>query len=272
MSIVLELQQSIHNKTASTSEVLLKAYTISRKLNLIDITEWVQNEMDGYEKKELPSYRKIQGIVEAFNPYHGWYPVRFENKEMKIIAETFYCNNSILEMETIDKNSKNGLIYLETSATRVMANDLETKVRIAISNFKIQNILGTVNNIILKWTLSLEEKGILGENMKFTKQEKEEAKTITIFNINGSNIKINNNSMDNSEKNSNFSELHQELGKLIEKLDQLEKNEISSLIIGLKEEQKKEKPNTQIIDIFLKALPAIPSVIEISEKITKLFK
>lgn len=274
MSMVLELQQSIYNKTASTSEVLLKAYTISRKLNLTDIAEWLQNEMNGYEKKEIPSYRIIIGTVEAFNPYYGWYPVIFENEKIKSRAEELYFNYSILQAEAIAKNAKEGIIYLTTGATELMVNELKTKVRLVIGDFKIKNVLETVNNTVLEWTLSLEEKGILGENMQFTKKEKDEAKAITIMNINGNNTKINNNSIDNSINNLNSSELHQELGRLITKLEQLEddcKDEISSLILGLKEEQKKEKPNKKMIELFLQGLPLISPIIDIGEKIRNLF-
>lgn len=199
MSMVLELQQSIYNKTASTSEVLLKAYTISRKLNLTDITELLKKEMEGYKERELPNYRIAIGIIEVFNPYNGWIPVIFKSREEQNQSEKIYFRDSILELETIMDNSKDGVIYLTTPATERLKNRLKTDVMIKTSKAKIQNILGRINNIILEWTLCLEERGILGENMQFTKKEKEEAKTVTIMNINGDNTKINNNSIDNSK-------------------------------------------------------------------------
>lgn len=98
--------------------------------------------------------------------------------------------------------------------------------------------------------------------------------TVTTININGDSARVNNNSIDNSINIFNSNELHQELGRLITKLEQLEddcKDEISSLILGLKEEQRKEKPNKKMIELFLQGLPLISPIIDIGEKIRNLF-
>lgn len=57
-----------------------------------------------------------------------------------------------------------------------------------ISKSSIMNIFSNVRQVILEWSLELEKQGILGENLVFTKQEKEVANhnpNITIGNFQG---------------------------------------------------------------------------------------
>ena len=54
-----------------------------------------------------------------------------------------------------------------------------------------------VKNKVLDWALELEEKGVIGEGVSFSAQEKAAAHTI-VFNINNSNIEQLNNMGNNN--------------------------------------------------------------------------
>lgn len=53
--------------------------------------------------------------------------------------------------------------------------NFNTKYKLVISPAQIYSILETVRNIILEWSLKLEEDGIVGEDMGFSEDEKEKA-------------------------------------------------------------------------------------------------
>ena len=64
--------------------LLRTAKTIATKLDLNDALVWIDRELNGYMDMsvgELPSYRRLHGTPQAFNPYRGWLPITFENPE-----------------------------------------------------------------------------------------------------------------------------------------------------------------------------------------------
>lgn len=190
MSLVLDLQKELYDNKISAEEALRKAYVISKKLNINDMNEWINNELNGYQNmKDIPNYRNITGTVEAYNPYHGWYPVKFVNLDVKEALSNIKLDFSISEMESIIKNSKTDIIYLDTRGTSYLVEKLNTKVRFQTSTHTFIGITNRVKNIILDWTLQLEEKGILVENFSFTNKEKEKGKEVSspIINIFGDN-------------------------------------------------------------------------------------
>ena len=79
------------------------------------------NELNGYpDNKVLPDYRKIRGISQCLNPYHGWLPITFVTKEseeywilwesikMVIIAT---INGASEESRTLDQRFTKPLLY-----------------------------------------------------------------------------------------------------------------------------------------------------------------
>ena len=57
MSIVLDLQKHIIENKKTPTELLREALLISTKLKLYDFRDWIDNELKGYENKNVPSYR-----------------------------------------------------------------------------------------------------------------------------------------------------------------------------------------------------------------------
>ena len=192
MSLVLELQKKILDGTISGIDALRKAYVISRKLAINDISEWLNNELNGYKDMDrIPEYRKINGVVEAFNPYYGWYPVVFDNLENKDLFSNLKIDNSLSELEKMIEMSETGFIYLNTAGTNILNDELRTKVRFQTSVSTFSKIIDIIKNMILEWTLKLEENGILGNGMIFSKEEKEKSQQIISINILGGNNIIN---------------------------------------------------------------------------------
>lgn len=182
-SIVLELQRDTLNKNISVSELLRKALVISKKLHLSEFQKWVENELNGYEKTDdVPEYRSIIGEVMGYNPYNGWIPLIFQDPEMGEIVSTRKTMQSIAQLEeltsTKDKNSQVHMPFPQNLQRKLSKGfGFETQVSLFADKSNLIKILDSVRNIILNWTLNLEEDGILGEGLTFNKKEKESAET-----------------------------------------------------------------------------------------------
>ncbi|MCB1143911.1 MAG: hypothetical protein KDK54_16795, partial [Leptospiraceae bacterium] len=78
-SLVFELQQELYNSNSRATNILRMAYIISRKLKVDDFEKWIHLELNGYiGQVTIPEYRKVYGQVVAWNPYHSWQYIVFE--------------------------------------------------------------------------------------------------------------------------------------------------------------------------------------------------
>ncbi len=198
-SIVIDLQDEITSSDCDVVNILRRAHVIAVKLGLADFDQWISYELNGYPDQEsCPDYRKIRGVLKAFNPYHGWISTLIPNVELeKAICEK-KVSNSISEIITLCKTAESGLISEFTGEQLELINhmfDSPMPMRYAlhISGASVLDIIEKVKNTVLEWTLKLEERGILGEGMRFSNEEKQTAKTLpqTVNNYYGATNIIN---------------------------------------------------------------------------------
>jgi hypothetical protein len=198
MDIVLELQQEALSKDADVESLLRKAYVIAKKLQLKDFEEWVKLEQNGYGEKRVPEYRYIQGQIKAQNPYYGWVPVvltaEIENKISSIPAK-----EPISGLIDLYKSDNGMLVFnLNSDINRTLSElvDFETVFCIQFGKNQIYRILSTVQNKILEWSLLLEENGIVGEGLTFTKADIMKAEQSKVINNYTNNFYANIDSLD----------------------------------------------------------------------------
>ena len=194
-SIVMELQHEAYSQETSVSVLIRKAYTVARKLGITEFVEWSEKEMNGYKDRgDLPQYRVVNGYLKAFNPYNGYIPAYFP-KEIDELLNNRAIFSSISEVEQyiVQGNENNGvMMYKFDSQTQMklmsMSNvDFEVSLHIPVTQFS--KIVDSVRNVLLEWTLKLEEEGILGENMTFNDEEKKAATHIpSVTNIIGTMV------------------------------------------------------------------------------------
>lgn len=190
-SIVRQLQEEAINPEISVSDLLRKAKLVSVKLDLKEFLEWINNELTGYMGKSqdvLPSYRIVSGAIMALNPYRGWIPVEFEDPKTARSLSRRAVAQPIAELEEIVKEKGSSTLFLSFSPEMkrkfMKAIDFEAEVSFKIGRSVIVGIIESVRNLILDWSLRLEKEGILGENLSFSKEEKEKAlESKTIYNI-----------------------------------------------------------------------------------------
>ena len=183
--IVLELQREALEQDGDILSLLRKAYLIAKKLQLNDFEQWVNKELKGYENDDnLPTYRCLYGEVKAWNPYHGWIPVVFP-EEYGFLNE-YKADDSIANLIDVYRNSDGHMAVVNFPAgINTMLNEtapFQTKYALFISVNQIFNIGESVRTAILEWSIALEENGIIGEGMQFSKEEKKIATTTPTIN------------------------------------------------------------------------------------------
>ena len=192
-SIVLELQEEIISKDCDVVSALRKAHIIAKKLNLDEFGSWVINELNGYKNKELvPDYRNVKGLLKGFNPYNGWIPIMIPDGKLDDMINNKRLNNPISELVDLYNNSNSELYMTFSGEILQSLNNMldipfEIQIALFINKTQVKKIIEQVKDNLLQWTLKLEEKGILGESMRFSKEEKNNAKAFgkTVNNFNG---------------------------------------------------------------------------------------
>jgi hypothetical protein len=178
-SVIIELQREALDKNIRVSDLLRKALVVAHKLKLTEFQEWIEKELYGY-KDEVPDYRIVTGKVRAWNPYNGWIPVIFDDpKEAEILSKRPH-GQSVAEIEELVRRSGSGttlhMPFPEGIRRKLcQGTGFQTEVSLFVDHTLLVRTLDAVRNIILNWALKLEEKGVLGEGMAFSENEKKAA-------------------------------------------------------------------------------------------------
>jgi len=188
-SAVIDLQEMAGDSSSDIVSVLMKAKTIAFKLDLSDITDWIELELRGYpSKSSVPDYRLGQGKLKAWNPFRGWIPVGFGNVSYEIYQQcsTFALLEPVAALKrTMDRDMGTLRLPVSRKLVHMMnADDPDAEVCWFFSAAILDQVFSTIRNKILEWALQLEKKGILGEGLIFSQHDKEEAKHVTITNNN----------------------------------------------------------------------------------------
>ncbi len=178
--IVLELQNDTMDDTKKVSYLLTKALVIARKLQLEDFANWCNKELEGYDHKdEKPSYRKINLIYKAWNPYRGFIPVVIQDKKFQETISEQDVDRSIHEIEEYASMSETTLKFsINPELQRIFSEmgNLQFEITAFVGRGQYIRICQQIRKLILDWTIELEKEGILGDDLEFTTTEKEKAK------------------------------------------------------------------------------------------------
>lgn len=176
--------QRIAMTDSNVSELLKKAYVVARKLKIDSSEKWLSLELNGYDgvdNKDLPKYRLLRPKIVAFNPYRGYIPVVFPD-DIDIPMR-----NSLVSIESLLNSSNNGRFYsqvtykLQKILMKTFNSDFQFSFEYTASELK--TIIETVRNLILEWSLKLEENGIIGDDLSFSDDEITCAKDASVQNI-----------------------------------------------------------------------------------------
>jgi hypothetical protein len=177
-SLVLELQRDALNPAISMLVLLRKALVVARKLNVQEFQNWVEKELNGYpERSDLPQYRFMFGDLKARNPYHGWIPVTVPSELHELICKR-PVHQPISEIEAMLESlkGKNASIVTMPPALEALLREYDHipfEIQIHIDVSQAKGVLEAVRDVVLNWSLKLEENGILGEGMTFSQEERQ---------------------------------------------------------------------------------------------------
>ena len=183
--LVHELQQDALNRKVPVSDLLRKAVVVSRKLGANEIVEWLNHELSGYppDEDQIPEYREIRGQIKVFNPYRGWQPMHFGDPEMGERLARRRIGQAIGELVSIAENDRDSSLmvpYSESIKNALMGvMEFPLEPTLMVSRSQVDGILEGVRNEVLNWALELEGKGIVGDGMSFSRDEKTKATSTT---------------------------------------------------------------------------------------------
>lgn len=177
--LVIDLQRSSLDTNITTTNLLRKAFAVSKKLKLTDFENWINLELNGYcgSDIEIPKYREVHGELKGYNPYSGWIPTLLDDNELHNIVTSRKINTPISELEYLINDTKDNSLCItlppEVERSLGIMFDFYTKYQLFINKSQFYGIIEMVRTTIMNWALELECDGILGEEMVFTEKEKQ---------------------------------------------------------------------------------------------------
>jgi hypothetical protein len=185
-SLVHDLQQAALDENASVSSLLRKALVVASKLGVADFEAWARCELEGYndESTPIPKYRHIRGTPMVWNPYHGNQHLNCASVAM---AEKISVMHLPYSVDALDEGTKKGssgywqLSYAPAVEHALMKGmEYPLKPHLQIGESTIRAIFGRVRTIVLEWSLTLEKRGVVGEGMTFSANERQQAASVHI--------------------------------------------------------------------------------------------
>jgi hypothetical protein len=254
----------------STADLLRRALVVARRLAVPEIVDWINSELNGYGVVEVPDYRRVRGELVAENPIHGPVPFLATPQMIDLLTE-FSFRQSIPELIHLRNSSCPIGSHFPSDVERRLMNMVRESIGVAmrpalmLSAVQVAGIIETVRSRILDWALDLEGRGIVGEGMSFTQQEKQAVQEphYHFGNISGSQIQIGSSGSTQTQTNTAGTNL-EALKKLIEALGIVLEpaqgdvaNELRAELATLKEQADSPKPKWEIIKATARSIKVI---------------
>lgn len=273
--LVLELQRDALGNGVSVTDLLRKALVISRKLNVLEIQQWITSELNGYtvEDRLIPDYRLVVGTPMVKHPLRGWTQINFDSTKTANIFSAVKNSQSVSELDAIlSRNDDSPLLIdypSELVAHLVKQMRQPMQPQLVVQSTAVVAILNAVRNQILEWSLELEAQGVLGDGMSFSEKEKSVASSVT-YNVTNNIGAMHNSqlqqdsphatqslqvSLDSSQLNSFLTSLKNQIDDL--KLDYQRVAELGAEITTIETQLSSPKPKRSIVVECLNSVRAI---------------
>jgi len=174
--------KNIQDENISVSSLLREAKLLATELGQTDFVSWLNLELEGYKKDDdsYPDYRSLKGQMKAWNPFRGWVPVIHKTSKIEKQLCTRRPNQSVREIEELLSSKSNSyeMPYPASVADQILEGGVKTKLSMFISRSDLVGILDSVRNKLLDWAAELKRSGIHGDEVEFTREEKEGAQRL----------------------------------------------------------------------------------------------
>lgn len=257
-ALVPELVNMASSPDISTADLLRRALVVAKRLGASELTEWISSELNGYTG-DTPDYRRARGSAKVMNPYHGAIPLVMPSADWAEAISTVRIHQSIPELEHLAKSKRDLVRHYspETEYKLMDAMDIPLRPFLSLAPVQIHGIVEKVRSKILDWALDLEARGVLGEGMTFTQQEKQtvQEQHYHFGDVSGSQIQIGSSGSNQTQANTVSNDI-QALKGLVEGLERVLASvesaspvvdELKAELATLKAQAASPKPKWEVI-------------------------
>jgi hypothetical protein len=184
--LIIQIQEATLDTKSSITDALRKAKLACTKLSLTEFGNWVDLELNGYMGKraaELPEYRKLHGVPQAYSPYQGWQPIVFKSTKPLKSVSFAPVGMPISAIESLVRSANSGGVFHFPYPPELHQKLMESlnwgpsNIQIQLGHSQVVNVIDAVRNMLLDWTIEMEKQGILGNDLIFTPEDRMKAAT-----------------------------------------------------------------------------------------------
>lgn len=198
-ALVTELVNAAIDTSVSPGDLLRRALVVTKRLAVPELVEWISKELDGYHSGDVPDYRRVRGTLMAENPMHGYIPL-FAPPDIDELLSDYEIRQSVPELIQVALSTTGIYSHLprnvEHSLMQMMreSNGIAMRPVLAFSIVQVQGVIEKARSRVLEWALDLESKGVHGDGMTFSQEEKQIVQQHYHFrDVSGSQIQIGSN-------------------------------------------------------------------------------
>ncbi len=212
---------------------------VATKLRLSDAKVWIDYELGGYAKDAAPKYRELNCELVAYTS-RGYIPVVFQDPQMAADLKKVILCDPVAHLEEL-ANSSGGTVYIpfhEALEKELMEYfDEQLRPLRKVGPQQLKSVLQAIRDGVLRWSLQLEQDGILGDGLMFTEDERERAATqrIHIGTFNG----VLGDVSESVVQVGDYASIHEDLKKA--GISQEERNELENILDEMKRTDGEEK-------------------------------
>ena len=264
-AIVPELVNMASDPNIALGDLLRRALVAAKRLDVPDFAEWISAELNGYKGKPIPDYRNLNGHPQVFNPYRGYQPMHMPTPDWAEAVSKAKVWQSIPELEKMAQiDSVVRLSYTHELEQNLMnAMEIPLTPSLALSSVQIYGVVEKVRTRILDWALDLEARGIMGEGMSFTSEEKQAVQNYHFSNVSGSQIQISSNGSNQTQAITTGTDIEDlqglihALGAAFEAVQGEAADELRAELAALKAMAESPKPKWEIIKATARSIKTV---------------
>lgn len=182
--LVIELQRDAVDTNISVASLVRKAILVSTKLKIVDVSEWLKHELDGYPGGiEVPNYRTLHVQLQAWIDGRGYGPMYFDDEQYAAGLRRENVRKAVAGLESLlADNGAINMPFPPSIERQIMEEyDSEYPPRRVIASAQVVELLAAVRNKILIWSAELEANGVVGDGYSFTAREQVAATQVQNF-------------------------------------------------------------------------------------------
>jgi len=180
-SAIESVQAQVRDREQALEDALQRAIFLASVLRQKAIGSWLRQELEGFgDDAALPAYRQaVTGTLLAWMPANGWVQAPI-SEGMASDAQGVDVRDPAPSLEQqVRRHRRAGGLRLDPDPEREKAlrarTQLDTRLAFAVTTHDLAVVPEAVREIIGMWTTDLLDLGLVGENMVFSRGERESA-------------------------------------------------------------------------------------------------